>query len=182
VHRLERRFSARRICATRARRARVAWLSLALFAIGPGLPAAAFDERDFLGVPWGISPQELKTRLGRAGRLECTPTGRYCSRPERLGGVPVAVGYEFIANRFTIGSLSFASADYAALRQLLVDRFGPPTYAEERPETTRGGATFTIGTVRWEGPAAVVVLSNFGKPMERGAMTMMPREEYERRH
>jgi hypothetical protein len=182
VHRLERRFGARRIGATRSRLAGVILLSLALLALGSGLPAAAFDERDFLGVPWGISLQELKTRLGGGSRLECTPTGRYCSHAERLGTVPVALGYEFIASRFTIGSVAFASADYAAIRQLLVERFGPPTFTEERPETTRGGATFTIGTVRWEGRAAVAVLSNFGKPMERGTMTMMSREEYERRH
>lgn len=146
--------------------------------------ALAFDEpRDFWGVPWGSALDDVKTVVAGQGRLECTATGRHCFRLGHLGSAAVTFGYEFtVARRFVIGSIAFASRDYSAVRQAFVERFGSPTSADERPETTRGGATFTIGTVRWEGSEVVIILNNFGSPIERGLATLMTREEYRRRH
>ncbi len=167
----------------RGERAGAIAASLGLLIVAMAAHALAFNEpTDFWGVPWGASVEEVKAATAGQGHTECTPTGRHCFRLGRIGAASVTFGYEFAAGKLAVGTIAFASGDHPAVRAEFVERFGPPTEAQERPEPTRSGATFAIGSARWDGQSVVITLANFGSPIDRGLATLMPRDEYRRRH
>jgi len=80
----------------------------------------------------------------------------------RIGPVDTSVGLYFRAdNRLAMVTLDFPSQAYEAMREIFIDRYGPPTERLEEPVQTRGGGQFTNELLRWEGTTAAVSIRRF---------------------
>jgi hypothetical protein len=147
-------------------------LALALtLAVTFASPALAFEEPDgFRGVKWGVSREELRVHLQRAGdTVKCEPTIG-CRSPLMIGPSPVQASYLFTpgVDTFEVAYLSFAPVHYPALRAIFDERYGPPSNVQQNELQNRMGAKYTNETAIWAGPLVTISLSRYGSKLDQG--------------
>ncbi len=137
-------------------------------------PAFGWEEPDkFRGVPWGATLEEARALLKAAGD-ECSdlsPKGRCYVHRAKIGPVsPVSILFTFgKSNAFEHATLSFPASQYAAVRAILVDRYGTATRTKEETLQNRFGTKFTNEIVEWSGERVYIRLRRNGSELDKGS-------------
>lgn len=150
-------------------------------------PAFAWNEPDsFRGVPWGASSEQAKEILSKAaeGKPWQAPECLYnfCTVKAPIGPVGVELTFWFREDRFVWAYITFTPSQYAALRAIFIDRYGPPTSREEETLQNRMGTKFTNEILKWIGPNVEIRLSTYANRFDKGSASLTTKEERERRN
>jgi hypothetical protein len=72
------------------------------------------------------------------------------------------------ANVFELALVSFPAAEYTVMRDIFIDRYGPPTVTKRETLQNRMGATFTNEILEWVGARVVIDLRRYGSTLDDG--------------
>ena len=132
--------------------------ALSLFALSLSAQEKPGDwQKEFAGVPWGSTLAELRaaqpkvtcdTRL-KTDTAQRADTGTACTFPPTTGSLRLGRKVWVVGGQMSKAIVSFEQGEYKEVRQLLVEKYGPPT---------QSGAY----TVVWEGPTVVAMLDGSG--------------------
>jgi hypothetical protein len=97
-----------------------------------------------------------------------TPETRNCLGDLTIGSITMKEMWSFTQDKFVGAGLSFSSDDFEKLRDIFIERYGPPTSSTEDDLQTRMGAKATNRTLIWQGRAVTITLQRFSGTITEG--------------
>lgn len=178
----------------------LALVIVATIAAGPSAEWAA-EPSDYRGVSWGTMLGDARQRIPIASCRcvyrpdysdvrECkvtpvepsqAPLLRMCRSSLTIARLPVNDLLLFERDAFAGASMEFSSEDFEALRDVFVEKYGPPTAATEKEISTRMGAKATNHVLSWRGPRVTITLTRFKDTLRSGGATIAVNEYTARR-
>jgi hypothetical protein len=145
--------------------------------------SAAWDEPDnFRGVPWGTSSTEARALLESSGeKTDCFGQRACVTARAKVGLAPVTITYMFDDDKFTMAMLTFAPAQYEALRAIFSDRYGPSSAIRDEQIKTRMGVAYTNQVATWAGQRVFIELRRYGNKVDQGRAVISLKEALDKR-
>lgn len=141
----------------------------------------------YRGVKWGTALADVPDEL--LGRTEClcisgpehhlckprpekdpkkTPASRTCFDDFEVGQTHVHSGLMFVAERLAGATMAFDSTGYEALRDVFVEKYGPPKTTKHEELQNRMGARFDNEMLSWAGKDVEIDLARYGSDLTKG--------------
>jgi hypothetical protein len=160
-----------------------AFLMLSLFASAADPQPAAWPEepKDYRGLPFGATEQEVSSKLKLDLEVSCQTIDerRSCIHHGTIGDVRAMEIYQFDEDQLVQVDILFKPDRYSALRDVFVERYGEPTETWTEPFETVGGGDHTTEISEWRGDRMFVQIVQFGSSLQESAAVITTREWYE---
>jgi hypothetical protein len=140
--------------------------ALSLFALSLSAQEKPGDwQKEFAGVPWGSTLAELRaaqpkvtcdTRL-KAETEQRPDPGIACTFPPTTGSLRLGRKVWVVGGQMSKAMVSFEQGEYKAIRQLLIEKYGPPTQTGSYSVVWEGPTVFA--TLDGQGPVPTVTLT-----------------------
>lgn len=149
-----------------------------------------FHGLDF-GMPWkdagdAVKKASRKTPVARDGlgtaycdKDKSGSKGEFCFEKFLIGTAPVDALYKFEGGGLSSVYVGFSSRDYAFLKDVLVQKYGQPTSAEEVPVKTRMGVDYTNEILEWRGGKVWCSLRKYAGSIDKGSLSLTLRSALE---
>lgn len=108
------------------------------------------------------------------------PESRTCFSSVQVGPVPIKDTLLFHGDALEAAVWSFDSRIYEPLRDIYLEKYGPPTTRETKAVQNRMGATFEDETLTWTGARVTVTISRYAGTLTKGAASLMTNERLAR--
>jgi hypothetical protein len=112
-------------------------------------------QKEFAGLPWGSTLAEIKAAQPKVNCITSFKTeqsagrGTVCTFPPTTGSLRLRRKVWVVGGQMSRAMVIFEQGDYKEIRQLLVEKYGPPTKSDAYSE-------------RWEGPTVVATFDGLG--------------------
>jgi hypothetical protein len=145
-------------------------------------PAVAWEEPDgFRGVTWGAPSSAVSAKIPEIKCYEPNQIGASsCSGVVTIGPVVASVHLLFTPTGFEAVWINFKPRDFAAMRQIFVDRYGKPAEERSEPVQTRTGAKYDNVILTWTGDKAVIRLERFASRITDSFASIETRARHDR--
>lgn len=146
------------------------------FLLSTHLFAAAWPQepKDFMGLRWNSSPQELDDhqKIVAAGRCVDKPEAddlRACPASIWLREeVRLELMFFYIKGKLAGVDISFSSKDYDFIKTAFLTRYNPPHKQKRMPVKTRMGDEYMNEELQWVGGGARVTLQKYDNQITNG--------------
>lgn len=163
-----------------------ACVSAPLFAIAAPPPKPSpkpwvQEPTSYRGVSWGTPLEAAKTAADihschcedeAWNRTDCTaeviPPVRGCLGGLLIGNMALEETWLFAADRFSGVDLRFDASSYDQLRDIFIERYGPPTTTRDDTFENRMGAKVPNPMLVWGGKTVVITLSKYADTLNKG--------------
>jgi hypothetical protein len=154
----------------------------------PAPPTWTKEPDAYRGIPWGTSLQAAKEQADihtchcedeTWHPIDCPETGsspvRVCHGGLVAGDIWLQERWSFTNDRFGGVDFGFESAIYEKLRDIFIERYGPPTDTLDGVFQNRMGAKVSNPTLVWDGKTVAITLSRFADTLDKGHGAVMTR-------
>jgi hypothetical protein len=158
----------------------------------------------YRGIAWGGSVEDARKAMDDGRGVTCTcgpaasrfarsckfkaegdpakaPEFRTCFSSMDVGSVRVQDILHFENEKFADAYMVFRSDQFAAMHDVFVEKYGPPTATEEHEITTRAGGKFMNTSLTWTGPRVTIRLERYGTQINEGIANLSLNEYIARR-
>lgn len=161
----------------------------------PAGAAVTWDKEPdgYRGLTWGTTVAAAAEVLDSAERCLCmwggddnslckakpekdpkkVPPSRVCFTTFEVGPVQVEDQITFLNDSLAAASMSFDTDHYEKMREIFIDKYGPPTSRESKEVQNRMGATFQQEELEWKGKTTTVSLNRYGSKLTQGAAYLL---------
>ena len=117
-----------------------------------------------------ISPDNLKLLppADRASWEQLDRERKQCSQVRDIGLASTTQTFEFRPERFVRVSLTFSGDRFEYLRDIFIQRYGPPTESRVEPFQTRSGSVFQNSVLTWSGDKVTAQIQRFSDTIDKG--------------
>lgn len=149
----------------------------------PKYAAAALEPKGFQELPWGASEAAAKPKF--QGDFSCSARDdvsiRDCYCWTGIGDAPVNLVLTFVDGKFVgVYGTFYTQRWWPTVRDVMVERFGPPTRSETVPVTTAMNAKFDNERLVWGWPDVKVQAARFAGKIDKGELSVELRSWSER--
>lgn len=95
-----------------------------------------------------------------------------CSQSFKIGAITTEQAFLFVKDKFVQVNLSFDSDVFTALRDIFVERYGPPTESRTEPVQTKSGSTFENTVVVWIGEKVNARIQRYSDTINKGSASI----------
>lgn len=147
--------------------AAVAFFFLTVVSAGAEWP---LEPKDFRGIQFpGASKDAVSKKLG-LNRSACRPDACLDQWSFSLGGVTLTTLYQFKDDKLKLVYLSFPAQFFDKIKDIFVERYGPPTATEKKPVRTKMGVEYENESILWVGGIVEIQFSRFGSTVSESAI------------
>lgn len=163
--------------------------SFALLFLVISTPSHAWQEPDdFRGMKWEISSEDAENFIReqwrqrrQAGEIIVDTDISKSHMDERLkslvfrdkiGGLPVTIGLEFLDDKFVYARIFFKSKDFRILESAFKDKYGQPMSEALIPVRTASGARYENKELKWNGQSLRIWLRQYDGKVTDGTASL----------
>ena len=126
----------------------------------------SLEPKDFRGVPFpGASKNEVMTKLGLERRW-CLGKDSCLDPNFMLADYLMPTSYQFANDRLVQIFMLFPAAFFDGVKEIFIERYGPPTKVEKHAVRTKGGVDYENEIVTWTGKVIEVELTRYSSTVE----------------
>jgi hypothetical protein len=150
----------------------------------PTPQAWAKEPDSFRGVHWGAPEKEFQELFaGKAIVCQKAPDDQYgdwrCLTGFPIAGTSVGNNFVFRSDRLVTVALLFKEEQYQQVRDVLIERYGPPTERGSTAFQNRMGASFENEDLIWRGSLIQLTLDKYFENVDQGIALFRTLEDLE---
>jgi hypothetical protein len=133
------------------------------------------EPNDFRGLQF---PGALKADVAKKlspSRGTCQPKPSACLDQWgfSLGGVTLTTLYQFKDDKLVLVYLSFPAESFDKIKEIFVERYGPPTATEKKPVRTKMGVEYENEVTLWVGDIVDIQFNRFGSTVNDSTVYLL---------
>jgi hypothetical protein len=160
-------------------------------AAAPAAHAWTKEPSGYRGAEWGTDLAKTAEVVGLLmGRCICSdadltsfscpkevkaddvPDRRSCRSALDVAGTEVEDMLQFENDRLASTYMTFAADDFDKMRDIFVEKYGPPDSTSDAQVHNRMGAAFTNTSLEWHGPRVTITLERYGSDLTKASATI----------